>query len=242
MKNSTFFSRLLLVALFCGGSHFLQAQSVIPVPLQMEQTEGAFVFKASQPIYTNLQGEELKLLNATVSSLKYTDNLSAVAKGHIVLEKTESNVPESAEGYTLSVTPQGIRIASRSDAGLYYGLMTVKQMSEKDGGNLRVPACLITDQPRFAYRGFMMDVSRHFRSKEFVKKQIDAMAQFKLNRLHLHLTDGAGWRIEIKKYPRLTEFAAWRPDAVWKDWWLTDNGRQYCDESTPGAYRGHLMP
>ena len=80
MKNSTFFSRLLLVALFCGGSHFLQAQSVIPVPLQMEQTEGAFVFKASQPIYTNLQGQELKLLNATVSSLNYTVNLSAGAK------------------------------------------------------------------------------------------------------------------------------------------------------------------
>lgn len=81
----------------------------------------------------------------------------------------------------------------------------------------------------------MIDVSRHFRPKEFVKKQIDAMARYKLNRLHLHLTDAAGWRIEIKKYPRLTSFAAWRPEAEWKKWWNTADGRKYCEREDPAA-------
>ena len=73
-----------------------------------------------------------------------------------------------------------------------------------------LPVGTVTDEPRFAYRGMMLDVSRHFFDVNFVKKQIDAFAYYKLNRLHLHLTDAAGWRIEIDKYPRLTEFAAWR--------------------------------
>ena len=83
----------------------------------------------------------------------------------------------------------------------------------------------------------MLDVSRHFFGKEFVKKQIDAIAHFKMNRLHLHLTDAAGWRIEIKKYPRLTEFAAWRSKALWKDWWFGD--RLYAEEGSPEAHGGY---
>lgn len=239
MKNSKSLSRLLLVALFCSGGHFLQAQSVIPIPQETKPAEGSFMFAPDQPFYTNLQGDELNLLTATLRSARHADDLNAVAQGNIVLEKTETGVPESPEGYTLSITPQGIRIASRSDAGLYYGLTTLNQMSQPQGDSLRAPACLVTDQPRFEYRGFMMDVSRHFRTKEFVKKQMDAMAHFKLNRLHLHLTDGAGWRIEIKQYPRLTQFAAWRPDAVWKDWWFKEGGRKYCEESDPKASGGY---
>lgn len=83
----------------------------------------------------------------------------------------------------------------------------------------------------------MLDVSRHFRDKEFVKKQIDAMARYKLNKLHLHLTDAAGWRIAIDKYPRLTEFAAWREFPTWKEWW--NNGRRYAEEGSDGAYGGY---
>ena len=85
----------------------------------------------------------------------------------------------------------------------------------------------------------MMDVSRHFRSKEFVLKQIDALARYKINRLHLHLTDAAGWRIEIKQYPRLTELGAWRPVEKWKDWWFGEGGKTYCEAGTPGAYGGY---
>lgn len=77
----------------------------------------------------------------------------------------------------------------------------------------------------------MLDVSRHFRSKEFVKKQIDLLSHYKFNRLHLHLTDAAGWRIAIDKYPRLTQLAAWRKGKTWKEWWNGDRG--YCEETDP---------
>lgn len=239
MRNSTTLSRLLLAVLLGGGSHFLQAQSVIPIPQKAEQAEGSYVYAPGQPLYTNLQGEELETLTATAPSARHAADLKAVPAGNILLEKTADGTPESPEGYTLDVTPQGVRIASRSDAGLFYGLATLSQLSQPQGDSLRVSAGRICDQPRFAYRGFMMDVSRHFRTKEFIKKQMDAMAHFKLNRLHLHLTDGAGWRIEIKQYPRLTEFAAWRPDAVWKDWWFKEDGRKYCEQDEPGAYGGY---
>ena len=96
----------------------------------------------------------------------------------------------------------------------------------------------ITDEPRFEYRGMMLDVSRHFFGLDFVKKQIDAMAYYKLNRLHIHLTDAAGWRIEIKKYPRLTNFAAWRTGKDWKEWWNGD--RKYVDEGSEGAVGGYF--
>lgn len=104
-------------------------------------------------------------------------------------------------------------------------------------GSYSIASVEIEDTPRFAYRGLMLDVSRHFSTKEFIKKQIDALAYYKINRLHLHLTDAAGWRLEIKKYPLLTEFAAWRTDPTWKQWW--NGGRKYVRFDAPGAYGGY---
>jgi hexosaminidase len=106
-----------------------------------------------------------------------------------------------------------------------------------DGTVKEIRCCTIKDSPRFPYRGLHVDVSRHFRSVEFLKKQMDAMARFKMNRMHLHLTDAAGWRLEIKAYPKLTSIAAWRPQKTWKEWW---NGqRLYAEEGTEGAYGGY---
>ena len=106
----------------------------------------------------------------------------------------------------------------------------------RGGATNQIKCCTITDCPRFAYRGLHFDVSRHFRSKEFLMKQIDAMALLKLNTMHLHLTDAAGWRLQIDSYPRLTEFAAWRPWQKWTDWW--DSDRTYCEQNDPRAYGG----
>ena len=139
----------------------------------------------------------------------------------------------AAEGYRLQVTKRGIAIDAATETGAFYGLQSLLQLREADGS---VPCATIADAPRFGYRGVMLDVSRHFRSKEFILKQIDAFAKFKLNRLHLHLTDAAGWRIEIAKYPRLTELAAWRPAASWLTWWSGD--RRYCEASDPRAAGG----
>ena len=144
----------------------------------------------------------------------------------------------SPESYTLSVTPQQILIRATSGAGLFYGLQTLLQLAQPSGaGSYSIAFVEIEDTPRFAYRGLMLDVSRHFSTKEFIKKQIDALAYYKINRLHLHLTDAAGWRLEIKKYPLLTEFAAWRTDPTWKQWW--NGGRKYVRFDAPGAYGGY---
>lgn len=114
----------------------------------------------------------------------------------------------------------------------------MNQLVQPAGNNtFLLPEVTIEDAPRFAYRGMHLDVSRHFYTKEFVKKQLDALARYKLNRFHWHLTDGAGWRIEIKKYPELTRETAFRPFPDWKSWW--NGGRTYCRQDAPGASGGY---
>ncbi|MGN1045667.1 MAG: family 20 glycosylhydrolase [Candidatus Cryptobacteroides sp.] len=141
------------------------------------------------------------------------------------------------EGYLMKITPKGISIRCADGAGEFYARQTLRQMS-LDGRLEEVECCEIEDSPRFPYRGLHFDVSRHFRSVDFLKKQIDAMTYFKLNKMHLHLTDAAGWRVKIDSYPRLTSYGAWRPQALWKEWWKPEN-RKYADEGTPGAYGGY---
>ena len=225
----------------CLTAHSLKAQSVIPVPLKMEQGTGCFLLSENTKLYINLQGLEAQLLENCLQALpvhlkkgkkKDTQNMLSL----LITEKNHQ-LP-SPESYTLSVTPQQILIRAISGAGLFYGLQTLLQLAQPSGaGSYSIASVEIEDTPRFAYRGLMLDVSRHFSTKEFIKKQIDALAYYKINRLHLHLTDAAGWRLEIKKYPLLTEFAAWRTDPTWKQWW--NGGRKYVRFDAPGAYGGY---
>lgn len=142
----------------------------------------------------------------------------------------------SPEGYVMKITRKGIHVKASTDAGEFYAAQTLRQMTS--GGKVKeIKCCEISDSPRFPYRGLHFDVSRHFRSIDFLKKQIDAMALFKMNRMHIHLTDAAGWRMQTDAYPRLTEFAAWRPQQTWKEWWNGD--RLYVEEGTEGAYGGY---
>ena len=141
-----------------------------------------------------------------------------------------------SEGYVLEVGRRGVLIRYSDDAGRMYALETLRQMTG-NGKVKEIVFCRIKDYPRFPYRGLHVDVSRHFRSTDFLKKQIDAMARFKMNRMHIHLTDAAGWRIQIDSYPMLTGLAAWRPQHTWKEWWAGD--RRYAEEGTPGAYGGY---
>ena len=225
----------------CLTAHSLKAQSVIPVPLKMEQGTGCFLLSENTKLYINLQGLEAQLLENCLQALpvhlkkgkkKDTQNILSLS----ITEKNHQ-LP-SPESYTLSVTPQQILIRATSGAGLFYGMQTLLQLAQPSGaGSYSIASVEIEDTPRFAYRGLMLDVSRHFSTKEFIKKQIDALAYYKINRLHLHLTDAAGWRLEIKKYPLLTEFAAWRTDPTWKQWW--NGGRKYVRFDVPGAYGGY---
>ena len=225
----------------CFHAHPILAQSVIPVPLKMEQGTGSFLLSEKTKLYTNLQGGEAQLwenyLKALPVQLKEARMNDRKQMLFLLITPKTTQLP-SPESYTLSVTSQRIEIRATSGAGLFYGMQTLLQlMQPASTGSYSVPSVEIEDTPRFAYRGLMLDVSRHFSTKEFIKKQIDALAYYKINRLHLHLTDAAGWRLEIKKYPLLTDFAAWRTDPTWKKWW--NGGRKYLRYDEPGASGGY---
>lgn len=163
------------------------------------------------------------------SIYKYTD----APEVKVVVQK---NLEGGPEAYILKVTHKGVTIKASGEAGVFYAQQTMRQMTG-NGEIKEIQCCEIKDYPRFPYRGLHVDVSRHFRSVDFLKKQIDAMAAFKMNMMHLHLTDAAGWRLQIDAYPRLTEFAAWRPQETWKEWWAGD--RQYCLEGSAEAHGGY---
>ncbi len=214
-----------------------QTLSVTPVPMEVNWQRGSFRPDASTSLWIEAPEADRSILaeylQTSPLALKLADSQSG---NQVVLKQTDAlEGITSPEGYVLSVNSDGVRIEALSGAGLFYGVQTLLQMAADAPEGMT--AVTVKDEPRFEYRGIMLDVSRHFRSKEFVKRQIDLLSYYKINRLHLHLTDAAGWRIEIKKYPRLTQFAAWRPQAVWKDWW---NGkREYCEETDPRAQGGY---
>ena len=125
---------------------------------------------------------------------------------HCTIDPSSGIAPE---GYTLTVTRKRIDITASDEAGIFYAKQTLNQLVQPDG---KVPCVKITDYPRFKWRGFHIDPCRHFLSVDEIKKQIDILSQYKMNRMHWHLTEDQGWRIEIKKYPRLTEVGAWRTE------------------------------
>jgi len=137
----------------------------------------------------------------------------AAAANSIVLEQDASLA--GTEAYNLDITEKRIKLSAGGGAGMFYAIETLRQLlpdavETGRGSALSVPCVQIADRPAFAWRGMMLDVSRHFFSLQYLKKYADMMALYKLNKLHLHLTDDQGWRIEIKKYPRLTAEGAWR--------------------------------
>lgn len=153
----------------------MKAQSVIPIPLQMEQGSGTFQFSGETLLYTNLKGKEKKMMMDYLETLPiHFKSSKKQAKENVVsllITKDNSQLP-SPESYTLEVTPRKITVQATSGAGLFYGVQTLLQMAQPAMGDTwSVQATTIQDSPRFEYRGLMLDVSRHFRSKEFVKSR-----------------------------------------------------------------------
>lgn len=213
-------------------------REVIPAPVSDCRTEGYYQlegpcrFTIRAPRGEEAAAEELRIYLETLG-------WQPAGKGRPDLElRLEPGTRHFStdEAYRLEITPRRMVASARATAGLFYAVQSLQQLSD-DGRLTRIACRTIDDAPRFAYRGFMIDVSRHFRSVDFVLRQLDAMALFKLNRLHMHLTDGAGWRLEIDRYPRLTEFAAWRPYENWESWWQGD--RHYCEADDPQARGGY---
>ncbi|MBI9063069.1 MAG: family 20 glycosylhydrolase [Marinilabiliaceae bacterium] len=200
--------------------------NIIPKPVELKTGIGNFELTENTTLFVgrfdNLQNrflEEIKM--ETGFQLKPTDKV----KNNCIDIQLVENLAE--EEYRLLVTKKRITIKSSASAGAYYALQTIKQLIPVDANESKVyavPAVEISDKPQFAWRGYMLDVSRHFFGKEKIKEVLDFMAELKLNRFHWHLTDDQGWRIEIKKYPKLTEVGAWRVDYTitdesLNDWW-----------------------
>lgn len=226
MKTRTLKIAALMAVLACGGQ--AEAQHLLPLPQKVEWQKGRI---QTGNLKWATHGADLgtgatKLLEKTLPERAGSGREAVFRTGAL-----PASAPE--EAYRLRVTPDSILLQAASPTGFLRGAQTLAQLEE--GGSL--PCCTIDDAPAYAWRGAMLDVSRHFFPLEFVKKQIDVLASYKVNRLHLHLTDAAGWRMEIKRYPRLTALAAWRPERSWKKWWNGD--RRYVAEGTPGAYGGY---
>ena len=142
---------------------------------------------------------------------------------------------QGEEAYKLSVKPTGITLVGQSPLGLRHGLQTLRQLITVSG---KLPIVEIEDKPRFAYRGLMLDVSRHFFPASYIKSLLSEMARVKLNRFHWHLVDGGGWRMESKHYPLLTEKSAYRTESDWDKWWH-DKDRRFTTADDPNGYGGY---
>ena len=238
MKKLFIMAGLLTTLAFTSCEQPKETLSIIPVPLATEIVGGAFTVNEQTQLWIEAPEVDKQILQGFLeaSPLKLAVATEMPKDNFIILNQTD-NVPDikSDEGYVLIGMSKGVEIHAKTGAGLFYGVQTLLQMTREAN---KVALGRIVDEPRFEYRGMMLDVSRHFFGLDFVKKQIDAMAYYKLNRLHIHLTDAAGWRIEIKKYPRLTNFAAWRSGKTWKEWWNGD--RKYVDEGSEGAVGGYF--
>jgi len=197
--------------------------AVIPEPVSLTQKEGEFTLPKRITIETST-GPEMKEVIATLRErLTVPTGLKVVVLGSaqtatikLILNKKADEVL-GKEGYNLTVTPKGIFIKANEPAGLFYGVQTLVQLFPKEivsnkyvaNVSWMAPCVEITDYPRFKWRGLMFDVARHFFTKAEVEEYIDNMVKYKMNLLHLHLTDDEGWRIEIKSLPRLTTVGAY---------------------------------
>ncbi|MEI6866320.1 family 20 glycosylhydrolase [Flavicella sp.] len=239
----------LIVFVSCAKNEIkIREVAIIPLPAKLSKGEGCFVITKKTTV--SVTNEEQ--LNIAANFFKKFKKVSGwIPK--IGIEKAKANIIFSVdssleeEAYELIVSKDSIHIKSGSGAGFFYAMKSLGQLlpvsfySEKKQLNTDwgIPVVTIKDKPAFKWRGFMLDVSRHFFDKEEVKDVIDFMAEVKLNRFHWHLTDDNGWRIEIKKYPKLTEVGAWRVDYNAKDentsnWW----GRPEQKEGEKATYGG----
>lgn len=210
------------------------ADSLLPAPRRMETLPGRFSLSLPCKVEGNLPSTYPDTI-ARWMQRHVTTTKKARRTRRIVRAEVWTDAP-SAEAYALSITPDTILIRVASAEACLRAVATLDQLATGESA-AGLPCCRITDYPAYGWRGAMLDVSRHFFPMSFVRRQVDLLARYKMNRLHLHLTDAAGWRMEVKGYPRLTELAAWRTDSLWKTWWNGD--RQYLPEGTPGAYGGY---
>ena len=235
----------LVATLICGAELSAQNNQITPVPAVVRGgvcDDGvctpAAPFDYSQPFKLSFEGVDAvdieRLTSAAVAAGLDVKRVKRPAKKSYIHFVVKPDMIHDDEGYAMVTTEEGVIVTANTAAGAFYALQTVRQLVESGDWQTGI----IGDYPRFEYRGVLIDISRHFRSMDFLKRQIDMMARLKMNRLHLHLTDAAGWRLQIDSYPRLTSYAAWRTPHDWKGW--SNSGCKYVDEGSEGASGGYL--
>jgi len=191
---------------------------VIPYPTHLQPLEGAFTINKTTTLYTEkpFTNESAYLQTLIRSATGFTLKISNGHPGNNAIVLATDNKTTANEGYQLNIHPGKIILSAKTATGIFRGIETIRQLlpvNEKKSlatHSVMLPAAEIEDAPLYSWRGMHLDVARHFFSINYLKKFIDVMALYKMNKLHLHLTDDQGWRIEIKKYPKLTEEGAWR--------------------------------
>jgi hexosaminidase len=244
MKKIILFFCISIIC-YSGYSQEKNRISIIPQPVSVSLQKGQFVLNDQTPIIADEEASSdiAPLLVVMLhQSFGFPVSKRETASNEIILHiNSKSDTSLGNEGYTLKVSLKKIILSANKPAGLFYGIQTLMQLLPPSNGNAQtqnkhfnIPCVSITDYPRFGYRGMMLDVSRHFFSKEFIKKYIDQMAKYKYNVFHWHLTDDQGWRIEIKGLPKLTEVGAWRVPRIGK--WGTFELPQPEEKATDGGF------
>ena len=215
----------LLVGSALGGGCAEPARpSIVPLPAEMEIGRGSFDLDDGTRIALSdpADAELRRLANFWAQPIRAATGFDLPIAGktdeatsNIISLQLADEAAEHPEGYRMTVTSASVALAARMPAGLFYGLQTLSQLLPVGDANAwSMPAVQIADAPRFAYRGMHLDVGRHFFPVAFIKKYIDLLAMYKMNTFHWHLTEDQGWRIEIMKYPRLTEVGAYRAETM----------------------------
>ena len=251
MKRMNFYKKIvqrfviLLVVMFSScnmqRSETVNKVNIIPKPVHVELKKGSFVLSNDTKITCSDELIELGNLfvqqTELISALKPVVTTDVIEVNVIVLNLDKTI--EEEEGYKLDISKEKIVISGKNKAGILYGAQTLIQLISSgihSKETIKIPCVAVDDYPRFKWRGMHLDVSRHFFTVDEVKKYIDIIAIHKLNMFHWHLTDDQGWRIEIKKYPKLTEVGAWREDRRREIWNIDDEQRVTYDKTK--AYYG----
>ncbi len=247
MKNYKIFS-FVVYLLSILNVQFLsdcEAQiSIIPEPTKMEIKTGYFEINSATSILTTREtqslGDKLVKILAPATGLTLKTKTDTNQQTNTIQLKLDKSLATTGdEGYRLTVSSNTVLIEAAEEAGVFYGIQTLRQLlpveifdkKRASGVKWQIPCVVIEDTPRFKWRGMHMDVGRYFMPKDFVKKYIDLLAIHKMNTFHWHLTEDQGWRIEIKKYPKLTEIGAWRKETV-----LGRNTNKYDGKKHGGFY------
>jgi len=238
MDKQIFLIAFAIIPLFSLAQ---QNINIIPQPVQMTINQGVFIINNHTTIEYPVGNKEIRdaviFFNMHIKQISGFNLLSNKKGTNQINFKLQQDPTLGKEGYRLDITPVSVHITANTNAGIIYAIQTLFQMlpTIRTNQELALTCLEITDYPRFQWRGMHLDVSRHFFSPDFIKQYIDLLASYKMNVFHWHLTDDQGWRIEIKKYPKLTEYGAWRAYDPTLPW----DGQQMLKKGEKGSYGGY---